>query len=251
MIVTYWAKDCLSDLKYSALHYLYSGAAATQEWDSRLLGISLDLPSTHLDDSKPFTPPSGNRATPLLWQAPNSNAMLFTGQKWVELHALVSNLLDFQQRTQPLPAFFADKLVSKRYPSWLEHVLKLSRARGYWTLYPSEATARNLATVHSELYRAPEEYEREAAKELPGSSELPVSGRGPFESLAGGGRLLPFDEMPLLLWDGRVTGLSDLDAAAAAYANEFRRAVGGCQALAAEDLVAKQSMRDLFCLKDE
>jgi hypothetical protein len=239
----------LLDLKYSVLHYLYSGAASTQGWYSRLLGISLHLPSTHLDDSKPFNPPSGT--TPLLWQAPNSNAALFTGQKWIELHALVSNLLDLQHRTQPLPPFFADKLVSKRYPSWLEHALKLSRARGYWTLYPSEATARNLATVHSELYRAPEEYEREAAKELPGNAELPVSGRALFESLPRGGRLLPFDEMPLLLWDGRVTGLYDLDEAAAAYANEFRRAVGGCQALTPEDLLPKQSMGDLFCMKDE
>ncbi|KAK4126122.1 hypothetical protein N657DRAFT_592230 [Parathielavia appendiculata] len=238
-------------LKYSVLHYLYSKAALTQEWDSRLLGISLDLPSTHLDGSKPFTPPSGKGEIPLLWQAPNSNAALFTGQKWTELHAFVSKLLEFQHRTQPLPSFFTDKLVSRRYPSWLEHALKLSRARGYWTLYPSEATAKSLVTVHSELYRAPEEYEREAAKEMPGNAPLPVSGRTLLESLPRDGSLLPFDEMPLLLWDGRVTELSNLDNAAAAYANEFRRAVGGCQALAPEDLVAKASMKDLFCMKDE
>ncbi|KAH6631868.1 hypothetical protein F5144DRAFT_234156 [Chaetomium tenue] len=236
-------------LKYSVLHYLYSGAALAQEWDSRLLGISLNLPSTHLDGSKPFASPAEKGETPFLWQGPDSNAALFTGQKWVELHALVSHIIDYQQKTQPPPAFFTDKLVSKRYPSWLEHALKLSRARGYWTLYPSEATARNLATVHNELYRAPEEYERELGNEAPKSAELPAPGITLFESLPGGG-LLPFDEMPLLLWDGTATTLSHLDKAAATYTDEFRRAVGGCQALAPDDLLAKKSMKDLFCMKD-
>ncbi|KAL2200575.1 hypothetical protein P885DRAFT_66233 [Corynascus similis CBS 632.67] len=237
-------------LKYSALYYLYSGTSHAQNWDSRLQGISLDLPSTHLDGSKPFTPPPGKGTTPFLWQAPNSNAALFTGQKWAELHALVTHLTEYQHITQPLPAFFTEKLVSKRYPSWLEHALKLSRARGYWTLYPGDATARNLATIHSELYRAPEEYERELDGEEPSTStELPVPEGMLFETLPDG-RLPPFDDMPLLLWDGQSIVLSGLDDAAAAYTNEFRLAVGGCEALSSADLTRKSSMKDLFCLKD-
>ncbi|KAK3906891.1 hypothetical protein C8A05DRAFT_40343 [Staphylotrichum tortipilum] len=249
-------------LKFTALQYLYSGAAITQEWDSRLLGISLELPSTHLGGSKALTPPqkkgttksSGSGpggSTPFLWEAPSSNAILFSGQKWMELHALVTNLLDIQQKSQSLPSFFTDKLVSKRYPSWLEHALKLSRARGYWTLYPSAPTAKNLATIHGELYRAPEEYERELMKESPGSTEFPVSGGTLFESLPGGGRLLPFDEMPLLLWDGTATTLLDLDDMAMDYTKEFRRAVGGCQSLAPDDLAPRSSMKDLFCMKED
>ncbi|KAK4156527.1 hypothetical protein C8A00DRAFT_12560 [Chaetomidium leptoderma] len=245
-------------LKYSVLQYLYSGAAVNQEWDSRLLGLSLDLPTTHLDGSKRFTPPAGkgategDKSTPFLWQAPNSNAALFTGQKWMELHAMVSNLIEYQHQTPSLPAFFTQKAVSKRYPSWLEHALRLSRARGYWTLYPSEVTARHLATIHKELYRAPEEYERELAKDTQGTTaELPVSRGMLFESLPNDGRLLGFGEMPLLLWDGRTTGLPYLDDAAAAYADDFRRAVGGCQALAPGDLVARKSMGDLFCVRDD
>ncbi len=253
---------CLQDLKFATLQYLYSGAATTQEWDSRLLGISLELPSTYLDGSKAFTPPpSKGKAkpsgpepggpTPFLWEAPGSNAILFSGQKWMELHGLVTNLLDLQQRSQSLPPLFTDKLVSKKYPSWLEHALKLSRARGYWTLYPSAPTAKNLATIHGELYRAPEEYERELAKELPGSTELPVGGGTLFESLPGGGRMLPFDEMPLLLWDGTATNLWDLDDTAMVYTKEFRRAVGGCQRLAPEELAPRSSTKDLFCMKEE
>ncbi|KAL2023399.1 hypothetical protein VTK56DRAFT_2756 [Thermocarpiscus australiensis] len=249
-------------LKYAALEYLYSRAALLQEWDSRLLGISLDLPSTYLNASGPFAPPSRKESarlsdsrtddsTSFLWQAPNSNAALYTGQKWVELHALVSNLLEFQRSTQPLPAFFSEKLVSKRYPSWLEHALKLSRARGYWTLYPSESTARHLATVHNELYRAPEEYEKELRKDTLEDKELTLSTGGLPEGLPGRHSLLSFSEMPLLLWDGRATELADLDNAAAEYTDEFRRAVGGCGQLAPEHLVPKKSMKDMFCMKDD
>lgn len=250
------------DLKYTVLEYLYSGAARLQEWDSRLLGISLDVPSTLLDASKPFTPPPRKRRpespeagddnhTPFLWQAPNSNAALYTGQKWVELHTLVSELLAFQRATQPVPPFFTEKLVSRRYPAWLEHALKLSRARGYWTLYPSALAAANLATVHNELYRAPEEYEEELAKDYLQDAELSGSPETPFENLLGSGSLLPFNDMPLLLWDGPTTELANLDMAAEDYANDFRRAVGGCEALAPEDLVRKKSMKDLFCTKDD
>ncbi len=256
-----------SDVKYAVLHYLYSGPAVTQEWDSRLLGISLDLPSSGLDGSTPFTPPpakakstqssppSTNDPTSFLWQAPNSNAALFTGQKWMELHALVSNLLAFQQQhgtSQPLPTFFTTKQVSKKPPAWLEHALRLARARGYFTLYPSISIARSLATVHSELYRAPEEYERELPKERDPEMPVPVPGGTLVDSLPGRGRLLGFDEMPLLLWDGRPATLEGLDQAAAGYAEEFRRAVGGCQGLAAEELVAgRKSMGDLFCLRED
>lgn len=255
----------LLDLKYAVLQYLYSGPARLQGWDSRLLGISLDLPSSHLNALEPFTRPQGKRrakppstkpdagdATPFLWQAPNSNAALYTGQKWIELHALVSNLVDFQHRAKSLSPFFTEKAVSKRYPSWLEHALRLSRARGYWTLYPSEPTARHLATMHNELYRAPEEYERELPRDARRDAEMALSpGRTLFETLPDGGSLLPFDELPLLLWDGRETELADLDDAAADYASHFRAAVGGCEALAAEDLVPRVSTKDLFCVRDD
>jgi hypothetical protein len=251
----------LLDVKYAVLHYLYSGPALTQEWGSRLLGISLDLPSIGLDGSKPFTPPPARGTARLaedggpssfLWQAPNSNAALFTAQKWIELHALVANMVSLQHTTPPLPAFF-DKQVSKKHPAWLEHALRLSRARGYFTLYPS---VRTLATVHSELYRAPEEYEGELARAEGAAARdaerpVPAPGGTLVDSLPGRGILLDFDEMPLLLWDGSATTLRGLDDAAAAYADDFRRAVGGCQALAPADLVAKKSTADLFCRMDE
>ncbi|KAK0620384.1 hypothetical protein B0T14DRAFT_567135 [Immersiella caudata] len=248
-------------VKYSVLEYMHSNAAVTQQWDSRLFGISLDIPSTHVDASKPFDPPtkkgsSSSDTSSFLWQAPNSNAVLYTGPKWVELHAFVSHLLEFQQTTEKkqsaLPSLITNKLVSKRYPSWLEHALKLSRARGYWTLYPSPQTAGKLAVVHNEMYRAPEEYEKEIKREGSVDSVERTLAAGPLlESLPSRGTLPAFDEMPLLLWDGRTTKLRNLDSHAVDYSWEFRRAVGGCEKLMPSELLPRQSARDLFCEKED
>jgi hypothetical protein len=250
-----------TDVKYTVLEYMHSNAAVTQQWDSRLFGISLDLPSTHLDATKPFTPNykkgSSSSDTSFLWQAPNSNAVLYTGPKWVELHAFVSHLLEFPQSAEkkkqtPLPSLFTDKLVSKRYPSWLEHALKLSRARGYWTLYPSPHTSGKLAVVHNEMYRAPEEYEKEIKREGSTDSTERVLTAGPLlESLPSGGTLPAFDEMPLLLWDGTTTKLKDLDWSAVEYSWELRKAVGGCEKLTPSELLPRQSARDLFCESED
>ncbi|KAK4146759.1 uncharacterized protein C8A04DRAFT_9513 [Dichotomopilus funicola] len=250
-------------LKYSVLQYMYSGISKAQEWDSRLLGIGLNLPATYLDGITPFEPPSSNEGGSFLWQAPDSNAVLFTGQKWTELHAFVSRMITYMNQHEiengdndedpvPLP-FFLDKLVGKRYPAWLEHALQLCQARGYWTLYPGDATARNLATVHTELFHPPEEYAPVKTGSAPFDDEVPLTGKTLFETLPESGRLLTFDEMPLLLWDGRPTGLTGLDDAASIYTYDFRTAVGGCELLEEEEgeLLAKKSMSDLFCIREE
>lgn len=242
---------------------MHSTAAVTQQWDARLFGISLNLPSTQLDNNKPFTPPKSPKSaspTPdasFLWQAPNSDAVLYTGQKWIELHAFVSRLLETRQ--SPLPAIFTDKRVSKRFPSWLEHALKLCRARGYWTLYPSAMTARNLAVVHGELYRAPEEYEDELRPAVTGGSSMAGGRRkegilapGPLlDSLPGGGDLPGFDDMALLAWDGRAMTLGEVDGTADKYAGELRRAVGGCERLTIRELGPRPDAGDLFCIGEE
>ncbi|KAK3948451.1 hypothetical protein QBC32DRAFT_381371 [Pseudoneurospora amorphoporcata] len=243
-------------LKYALLEYSYSVPATMQQWDSRLLGISLELPSTHPSDSlKPSSPPLTSKKatgaqqkqqqkktptnnTPFLWQAPGSNAILYSGQKWTELHKLVSKSLEFvhqeQQQhatsTNPALAFFAQKQISKHYPSWLEHALRLARVRGYFTLYPSPQTARNLATVHNELYRAPEEYSGRQNDPLgtpdQQKDEISLSPGSLLDSLPAGGNLLPFGDMPLLDWEGRTTSLAEVDRRAVEYVDEFRGAVG-------------------------
>ncbi|KAK4227859.1 hypothetical protein QBC38DRAFT_476745 [Podospora fimiseda] len=244
-------------LKYVLLEYAYSTTSLIQEWDSRLLGFSLDLPTTSLNASQPFTPPTSTKYTkkktsgedsPFLWQSPNSNAMLYLGSKWIELHTLVSKTLELQHTANP--PFFSEKEVSKRYPAWLEHALRLTRVRGYWTLYPSKSIASTLATVHNELYRAPEEYERELEKDLITADDKDEVAIGSSSRPILQQTLPPFDEMPLLLWNGNPTDLYNLDAFAADYAFDFRRAVGGCEALATEDLVPRKDIGDLFCVKE-
>lgn len=246
-----------TDLKYALLEYSYSVPATMQQWDSRLLGISLELPSTHPGDAlKPFSPPSAskkaataqqkqqqkktptNTNTPFLWQAPGSSAILYSGQKWRELHNLVSKSLEFahhQQHdssTNTALTFFTQKQISKHYPSWLEHALRLTRARGYFTLYPSPQTARNLATVHNELYRAPEEYRQDdhlggtEPKYRQQKDEISLSPGLLLDSLPTGGNLLPFGDMPLLDWEGRTTSLAEVDKRAGEFVDKFRRAVG-------------------------
>lgn len=239
-------------LKMTILEYRYSSNALALGWDQRLFGISLDLPTTTLggtgriaskaDDSKPF-----------LWQAPNSNAALFLGDKWVELHGFVSQVLDVQHRSSATPALLADKLVSRDYPAWVEHALRLCQARGYWTMYPSAGLATNLATIHTDLYRQPEEYENGGTTTTKhGNSnndddddEIVIRREALLKSLPNGGQLLRFDEMPLLAWDGTQTDVEGLDTAVSTYAAQFRRTVGGC-----EDGVEPKPATSLFCTGD-
>ena len=133
--------------------------------------------------------------------------------------------------------------------------------RGYYTLYPGEETARNLATVHNELYHAPEEYAAEAEAEL-GSGEVPqlladdateeeveaarqraraeleaeshASGPGSasslLDALPSGAELRPVIKLPLLSWDGARAEAWQLEESAARLAAQFRHEVGGCAA---------------------
>lgn len=156
-------------LKYTILEYKYS-VYGRKEFN--FFGISLELPSTYLNDTGKFAAPSLHKVlpvdgteimTPFLWQAPNSNAALYFGDKWTELHSFVSQSLS-AQHILPLPKTLNKKAVSKNYPSWLESILELARARGYWMLYPNLPFG-SIATVHTELYHSPEEFSDEAEME--------------------------------------------------------------------------------------
>lgn len=199
----------------------------------------------------PPDPTPTDEPTSFLWQAPNSNAVLYFGQRWVELHGFVSRLVEFQHKSpsSSSSSLLSEKLVSKKYPAWLEHALKLSRARGYWTLYPSNAAATNLATVHNELFIAPEEYEGDSVEDSIEGTEVTLADGPLLDRLPGGGSLPGFDQLPLLTWDGEVTGLRDFDTFASEYASKFRRTIGGCEGFLPSDLIPEKSAADLFCSK--
>ncbi|KAI1503865.1 hypothetical protein F5X99DRAFT_373675 [Biscogniauxia marginata] len=273
-------------LKYSLLEYRYSTVSTYQQWARRLFGISLDQPLQLLNGEDSFAPPSllkaassedGTEAeisTPFLWQAPTSNAVLLIGEKWMELHDFVSRSLVAKRESENVPALLSEKVVSTQHPSWLEHALRLCRARGYWMLYPGEDMAQNLATVHSELYHYPEEYAEEekstpllsddasdeeaedVRQRIQSGSEIPLAPISLVESLPNDGNLRPFGDLPLVTWDGRPTDAGELKSLAAEYAAEFREKVGGCDAKSNEEQQQKQqekekkesiSAEDLFC----
>lgn len=247
-------------LKMTILEYRYSSNALAQGWDQRLFGISLDLPTTTLGGTGRLASPSKLRtiesptaddSTLFLWQAPNSNAALFMGDKWVELHGFVSQVLDVQHSSSTIPALLTEKSVSRNYPAWMEHALRLYQARGYFTLYPSAGLATNLATIHTDLYRQPEEYDTGGATTKHDSSsgdddEIVIRREALLDSLPNGGQLLRFSDMPLLAWDGTPTDLEGVDAAASTYTTQFRRTVGGCGGGAEASLVTS-----LFCTVNE
>jgi hypothetical protein len=112
-------------------------------------------------------------------------------------------------------------------------------------------TASSLATIHNELYQPPEEYAEELGKDRKQPDEISLVSSSLLDSLPDGGSLPPFSLLPILTWDGTVTSSQELDDATADYATEFRRAIGGCEALLPSDLMPHQSTKDLFCSKED
>ncbi|RDL30461.1 Uncharacterized protein BP5553_10339 [Venustampulla echinocandica] len=250
-------------LKYTLLEHRYSNDNPALHYN--MMGISLDLPSTYLNDSSAFTPPATNTSdvTPFLWQAPNSNAALYFGDKWVELHDFVARLLT-SQHNLPTPPTLNEKLVSKTYPSWLEHVLKLIRARGYWLLYPGLEKTDSLVTLHNDLYLPPDEYREDVEMgaesdqgELTADpdrhlslkhTETPLITKPLLTLLPFSGSLPKVAGMPLLSWDGERIDAGDIGNHAASYSVLFREEIGGCDASAALEPVLGLTAEDLFCL---
>ncbi len=242
-------------LKFTILEYKYSFAAQATKNRNDLMGISLTLPSTYLNDSTPFTPPTQQPAgkedtnvPTFLWQAPSADATLYFGDKWKSLNSLVSHLSSSTPHQE--------KRVSKTHAAWLEQILTLSLIRGYSTLYPQLISGESLATVHNELWTPPEEYSHLSLPESDGFKagedhsrhEAPVAHGNLLDVLPEG---LPTTraEMLLLTWDGRVVDRDGLLTEAAKDAEGFRREVGGCKTPWDEEMgyVFNADIDKLFC----
>lgn len=261
-------------LKYTMLEYRYSTTKAFL--NPNILGISLDLPFTYFNGTQ-FVPPLMNETvgqtviakgvTPFLWQAPNSNAALYFGDKWVELHDFVANILTSHHRL-PTPTTLNEKITGKAYPSWLEHIVKLAQARGYWTIYPNFENQDALATVHTDLYQPPEEFLEEvnakstdldeltadpaqhhlSAPEIHESKLLttPLLNILPFK-----GKLPNIMDLPMVTWNGhRLRDAADMVPISLQYSKVFAREVGGCGENSVSKIRTAMSAADLFCLGD-
>ncbi|KMP08776.1 hypothetical protein CISG_01809 [Coccidioides immitis RMSCC 3703] len=270
-------------LKYSILKYKYSIMEARAAY--QLLGISLELPSFKPTDGTEFSPPymetvslaEHSHTLPVfLWQAPNSNAALYFGDKWIEFHSFLSNRfapsLKTKQTTRP-------KSVLNRYPSWMEYMLEFIRARGYYLLYPAFAAEDgfSLATVHNELFQIPEEHASTEEAEPPELSQNEIhdpqatliddSSYDPrFESAekavseslsmsnllsAFPGHLPRLSSLSILSPSGAKNGPDDLINSTESYLKSFRLEVGGCDSEHDPPDLVPLSTNDLFCLEDD
>lgn len=251
-------------LKYSILFYKQSARA--QQDGSKLLGISLDLPSVKpTSESEAFTPPvpqspdqtqdtKQENIASFLWQVPNSNAALYFGDKWAEFHTFVSNRLAVSEAVTNIPS--QDKLISTKYPAFMEYLLEMMRAKGYYMIYPSfpGRTAAPLVTVHTDLYHPPEEFahgsvlkQSESIKGL--SAEKPVDRAHTIMPLLDTFELGHsfLERIPLLSYDAERLTKETLQQRTTEYSKEFRARYGSCSQ--DSDFINDPSA-PLFCFKE-
>ncbi|MCJ1391550.1 hypothetical protein MMC18_004414 [Xylographa bjoerkii] len=269
-------------LFYNLLEYKYAAYGGHTEEAENLIGISLDLPSRSLDNARPFSPPVAKSKddsvimrdesptipppSPFLWQAPNSNAALYFGDKWAEFHSFLTNRLLVQHRHPSSRT----RIINPEHPSWTEYLLELMRTRGYSLLYPNLLSSDSLATVHNELYQSPEE----TTPLAPSGAPFPqtVDPAEPFivNPLLTSLKYLPHQEQPLLTTplltilpsDGDLPALSTLPILsyfgealtsvsakreAARYADDFRSQMGHCKS-GDSNPVTPMNADDLFCV---
>ncbi|KAJ5719480.1 hypothetical protein N7493_007935 [Penicillium malachiteum] len=245
-------------LKYAIL--TYKNSARNPEMTSKLFGISLELPSLKpgIKDETFFPPTMDTEKSAshpgfiptFLWQAPASDAVLYFGEKWVEFHEFLSNRLETSKTNGNIRS--QDKLVSQRYPAFMEYMLELMRANGYYMAYPSfpGIKASSLVTVHNDLYESPDEFSSDGndeveiemvAPEKSFSSASTISTL--FNSFEGG--LPNIETLPLLSFDGKEMTKDSLVEQTKVFLQKFRTQHGGCP----NDQEEMESPSDaLFCI---
>ena len=275
-------------LLYNILEYKYSSYGSDSLEVEELMGISLELPSLQLDDLKPLVPPSekpgsephqgtdNSEPPPFLWQAPNGNAALYFGDKWMELHSYLTQRIsanhvnDFMIPARP-------KKISPRHSAWLEYVLELMRIRGYSLLYPN-FSSDSIATVHNELYQ-PLGESTSPALPLDSDNSPPPLPNGLHEAftanpntqfdykshnlehpvlttqllsiLPNAGDLPELATLPLLDYSGEKITATTSVKQAKAFADNFRRDIGRCHASLLTKQIMPMRTDDLFCFDDE
>ena len=129
-------------------------------------------------------------------------------------------------------------------------------------VYPNFENLNAFATLHNELYQAPEEYaqdpefEDSTGKELTADparhlslkqKEKPLAMKSLLSILPYGGELPKAADMPLIGWDGGSINVKDIGEHAVRYSRGFRAEIGGCDADAQEKPRLNLMAGDLFC----
>ena len=166
------------------------------------------------------------------------------------------------------------KLVSEMLPAWSEYMLEFMRARGYSLLYPAKMPS-GLVTLHKELYRVPEEFSTPLTKLNEGAQMAEKNEAFQrTETLPGVPKdaeaktildvqalhqMLPFDgdlpeipHLPMLLYNGQRIDPANVSTIAQAYAEQFRKEVGGCEPIKGKHRKRTDGQAgDLFCFGHE
>ena len=260
-------------LKYTLLNYKQTFPSEGES--STLFGISLDLPSSKptVGDA-PFSPPLAVSSEDdtvtkhaevlphFLWQAPNSNAALYFGDKWAEFHSFLSRRLALQGTGAERPA--PEKLISGRYPAFMEYMLEFVRAKGYHMLYPSFQTNStfSLVSVHSDLFSTPEEFASHASSTGTGDSPEdanewakdaePIKKLNPASTLSAftdqfSPRLPPLSSLDLLSFSGESVSKEAYREKTREYLKEFRVTFGGCHDAVFSPSPDSPEWQELFC----
>ncbi|MCJ1313369.1 hypothetical protein MMC25_007047 [Agyrium rufum] len=259
-------------LFYNLLEYKYSSYGSDSFEHSRLIGISLDLPAWHLNDTDPFYPPLSTfhqtalsttdkpETCQFLWKAPNHHAVLYFGDKWRELHLFLSARI----RARHLNPSFRPRtrVTSLHHPTWTEYLLELMRIRQYSVLYANLPSGLSLAIIHDELDRTPSEFTRpsvdpfvatwvspsDAVFDLPPSNpELPLLTSPLLSVLPNAGDLAELGSLAYLTHDGEEQSFYAAQSAAESFADAFRREIGGCRKKQDPFSLVTSDVVDLFC----
>ncbi|OCT45262.1 hypothetical protein CLCR_05613 [Cladophialophora carrionii] len=260
-------------LMYSVLEYKHG--TGNPDLTEHLMGISLDLPPA-APDLETKAPYASHLAEPcVLWQAPTSSAALIFGDRWVELHTFLSYRLllnpELGQKTPSSPR------LSHEFPSWLQPVLEIMQARGYYMMYPTFMLREGSSalTVHRELAQSPEEFMMDEKGEIPdrttakvdlaadktltADEEIALLMKAEHRAFPAS-LVIPFVEamsakqvrsaqstIPLLSFNGEPREWAYSWAIAWKAAEEFAVSVGGCKEYNSD--ATDSSITSLFCLQ--
>lgn len=248
-------------LKYTLLAFKYPNVP--KDTSQRLAGISLELPLSQPTDSELFSKPSNAQMPPgvgnipgFLWQVPNSNAALYFGDKWMEFRSFLSNRFLSPSNFQKHP-----NVISTRFTAWMEYMLELMRARGYYVAFPAFGPGEDLslASVHEEQSHPLEEI----ASPLPVPTSTPIVDRVWQYSAKEGvltdaltisnilvafpGGLPALSSLPVLNYLGEQVSPRKLIEQAETYSDTFRIEIGGCDRRHKPVDVTPLQADDLFC----
>jgi hypothetical protein len=172
-----------------------------------------------------------------LWQAPNSNAALYFGDAWVEFHSFLSNRLSIPESATASHT----KSISEKYPAFMEYLLEMIRAKGYYLLYPAFPGTKfsSIVNIHNELYELPEEF-RDSTSSSSNKDSGVTGGLASVEKPLGhASTIMPLlylfasgypdlDVLPLLGFNGEQLDAAKYQSNTDAYAQRFRTDYGGC-----------------------